>query len=456
MPDENLLSILVLYQIMFGNFESVNINNCLVKTKILVYMKIGRYMHVKHEMDLKAHPHILFGVGKYLNLSRFLVCFFICYSCHNSDRVKNSEYPHSVTTVSIDLERTGEYGIGQFIDTILYVPLETTDHCYVGSVDKVILDKDRIFILDKTITSSVFCFDMQGRFLFVIANRGRGPEEYLEITDFDVALSEGVVLIHDGDRGAILVYNSDNGSFKGRYPISFRFDGFFYASGNILVAYSNHTRFNPQIAGNKNIMSFDYRKDTFLSGSLEFDPELGFSEIVPEAFSYISRGPGRAAIYDLFTSSIYLYSGLEWESTISIDFRKKSIPEDYWKQADALSFRKSINEGTFTSGFLNFQVFGEWLVGLFNYKGRYHCVIYNTESHEYSVSRNMIMFSKLHLPVILTPLYHTDGSNLVVAVESHVLKSLMRAAPEGMIDFPRQLYEIDLADNPILEIRELK
>jgi hypothetical protein len=411
---------------------------------------------IENEMGHGAHLHFMFGLGKVLCLSGFLMFLFVFPGCHNSDQNKNDDSLPAGLVVTIDTEKTGGEGLSKLLDTVLYISLETTDQSYVGSVDKVIFENDRIFILDKTVGMSVFCFDIRGRFLYVIDNRGRGPEEYLEIRDFDVAKSGGKVLLYDGDRDAILVYNSDNGLFEGRYPISFKFDAFFHGGGSNLIAYSNHTRNNPQNVGHKNIFSFNYRKDTFISGILEFDPESTFNSIVPEAFSYTSLIPGGGAIYDLFTSSIYLYDGTEYQRTIKVDFGKKSIPQEFWKQGDAQSFRRGISEGTFSSGFVNFQIFGDWLVGLYSYKNRYHCLIYNTVSHEYSVLRNMIIFSKHHLPLILTPLYHTDGNNLIVAVESHVMKSLMRDAPDGLINFPSHLQEIEPDDNPILQIIVLK
>lgn len=75
------------------------------------------------------------------------------------------------------------------------IPLETRKDVLIGHLDKVVLYEDKIFVLDKSIAKQVFCFDAEGRFLYKFGARGRGPGEYDEPRDFDVA--NGKVFIID-------------------------------------------------------------------------------------------------------------------------------------------------------------------------------------------------------------------------------------------------------------------
>lgn len=63
------------------------------------------------------------------------------------------------------------------------IPLETNDSVLIGSIDKVIVDQDKLYVGDFSKTHSVYVFDLQGNFQQKISRQGRGPEEYLSLYD---------------------------------------------------------------------------------------------------------------------------------------------------------------------------------------------------------------------------------------------------------------------------------
>jgi hypothetical protein len=69
----------------------------------------------------------------------------------------------------------------------------------VGKISKVNVLGNQIYILDKT-QNAILCFDLTGRFINKFAKVGRGPDEYWEMTDFDI----------DPDRGVILALTNSN------------------------------------------------------------------------------------------------------------------------------------------------------------------------------------------------------------------------------------------------------
>jgi hypothetical protein len=88
-----------------------------------------------------------------------------------------------------------------------YVPLETREGALVGNIDKALISGELLFILDKT-QKSVLSFGTDGRYKGKFHNPGNGPNEYLEIYDFDLLPSgKGLVFLADNKRLFILDNN---------------------------------------------------------------------------------------------------------------------------------------------------------------------------------------------------------------------------------------------------------
>ena len=105
------------------------------------------------------------------------------------------------------------------IKHIQYIPLETSQGCLIGYVDKVLFRDQRIYVADFHQTMALFVFDMNGKFLFKIAMRGNGPEEYISFKDFDIQ-SNGEIYIFDQFGRKFLIYNNE-GKFMSDVKINY-------------------------------------------------------------------------------------------------------------------------------------------------------------------------------------------------------------------------------------------
>lgn len=92
-------------------------------------------------------------------------------------------------------------------DTSFIIRLETTDECIIGKVSKISLFNDTIYVLDKN--QSLFMFNPEGKFISKIGNKGQGPGEYVEPTDYFV---DNKIYIWDNWQNKISIYNK-NGKF---------------------------------------------------------------------------------------------------------------------------------------------------------------------------------------------------------------------------------------------------
>jgi hypothetical protein len=96
-----------------------------------------------------------------------------------------------------------------------YVALHAADQSLmIGNVGKVVIHGDRIFVSEMALGPSgdhkLVVHDADGRAIAKIGNKGRGPGEYLQITDFDVD-SRGRVHLLDQTFGVkkIFIFDAD-------------------------------------------------------------------------------------------------------------------------------------------------------------------------------------------------------------------------------------------------------
>jgi len=84
--------------------------------------------------------------------------------------------------------------------------LEETSYDYmISSADKIIIKDSISYILDQS-QRKIVSFNMSGRPLSFLARKGRGPMEYLQISDFDVD-GKGNIFILDGQKNKVFEYD---------------------------------------------------------------------------------------------------------------------------------------------------------------------------------------------------------------------------------------------------------
>jgi hypothetical protein len=105
------------------------------------------------------------------------------------------------------------------IDTFRLVKLELTDESLIGEIDKLDVFEDRIYIMDM-MTSSLFVFDINGKYLFKINNVGQGPQEYIQLDFFDIDRKNRQLVLTDLMGYWIMRYDM-GGKFISRTKIPF-------------------------------------------------------------------------------------------------------------------------------------------------------------------------------------------------------------------------------------------
>mgnify|MGYP002508517490 CR=1 FL=1 len=82
--------------------------------------------------------------------------------------------------------KTGD--VSEVFEDRKIVFLETLEESLLTEVTKIICAEDRIYILDEP-ANSIVVFDTTGKFISAIRPSGRGPQEYMGISDFTINTS---------------------------------------------------------------------------------------------------------------------------------------------------------------------------------------------------------------------------------------------------------------------------
>lgn len=101
------------------------------------------------------------------------------------------------------------------------ISLETTAESLISGIDKLEIKDNKFFILDEN-QDVIFIFDRTGKYITKIADIGRGPQEYYDLSDFHID-DDLIYLVAGSSSHQIMCYNLDGKfqkSFKTEYPVS--------------------------------------------------------------------------------------------------------------------------------------------------------------------------------------------------------------------------------------------
>jgi hypothetical protein len=114
-----------------------------------------------------------------LALLTTVLCISSLCSCHQKDGQQDEK------SIPVNLESNKDVSLFDLFSKVEIIPIETNDPSLISHVDKLIVSNDTLFILDSQM-AKLLAFDGQGKYLYQIGNKGKGPGEYTMASDFDV------------------------------------------------------------------------------------------------------------------------------------------------------------------------------------------------------------------------------------------------------------------------------
>jgi hypothetical protein len=121
---------------------------------------------------------------KYIVLLLTVICFSSCGR-------ENTGFHGNL--IEIDHKSLPKFNLSDFVDDMDIIRLETNENCIIGNISTVRLFQDRVYILDE-LSNTFFVYDTSGRFIDKLYKVGSGPDEYIQLKDFEVNNS-GIYLL---------------------------------------------------------------------------------------------------------------------------------------------------------------------------------------------------------------------------------------------------------------------
>lgn len=235
-------------------------------------------------------------------------------------------------TINASLNTDEKLSLSKYsIDTRL-IPLETSKECLIGTIQSIIYRNDRFYIKSRE-DNKILIFNLEGRYIGKLDLVGRGPGEYLRISDFIVDYENYIFIL---DMFEIKKYD-DQLQFVESYklkidkeliPISF------YFSNPKSIYFWNHA-YTDQ---NRN----ENRKWLYVYDNNEFHGKylnINYKDFDNKRFYDYSN---KVLISPLrFDYKILRLEGTELIDEYLIDFDKNSIPQKY--QSETFNSTNSTN-----------------------------------------------------------------------------------------------------------------
>ena len=232
-------------------------------------------------------------------------------------------------------------GMDEMLDrvkSIDYIKLDSSEP--VGVIDKMIVTKDKIYILDCYTAQQIFVFDKTGNLLFRIKNKGRGPKEYLSVADMQVDTIRNEILVNDALARSYLYYSTDDGTFLRRKK----------GIANCYLAHIDSLYINYQIPGqdfndNENWAILVSDKDSILYKGFEPTP-LQNDNFINNSFTYDCDG--KLLFTPVYSDTVYQFMSVSIVSPKYVIHQKKSIWNLYNQKIPPLEVDKLIKQNNYT------------------------------------------------------------------------------------------------------------
>lgn len=185
------------------------------------------------------------------------VALLIFYAC-NEKKINNVRDNNILTNRNKIVKITDNVfnstiDLNTLIQEFDYVPLETKNECLIGSINKLLINKDSYIIHDKD-NNKIFRFNKEGRYINQIGIVGNGPHEYKEAYDVSISTNNDISVLDLKGR-KIIIYRLD-GSYLNEIKIKFLFTQHEYLENKLVCnIYKSENPLIPSINGYKLVVS---------------------------------------------------------------------------------------------------------------------------------------------------------------------------------------------------------
>jgi hypothetical protein len=254
-----------------------------------------------------------------------LIFVLLCLCCSCNRQGSNRVLPAGVVSIPVYPAESRTVTIDDIYAGCTFIRLETNPESLLSYVNTMRIYKNRIYLYDNGNKPAVFCFDMQGKFLFKIAGQGQGPGEAGYIAKFCIDGANDLLWIADNFR-KILKYDLD-GHFIQEYRTDFAINDIACLPGSkdlFAIRFGYYENHNYEtgvysLSGKQILTHRDYAS-TF--------------ERIVSGGAVMSEYRGNLVYASGFTDTLYYMDETGFYPQYAFDFGKYKMPEDIIRGKD--------------------------------------------------------------------------------------------------------------------------
>ena len=244
--------------------------------------------------------------------------------------------PHLIRADNAKIISTAE--LLNMVGQVDYLKLDSSEP--IGEISKMVVTRDKIFILDAHIAQQIFVFNKTGKLLFRIKNKGRGPKEYQSIRDMQVDTIRNEILVNDALARSYLYFSTDDGAFLRKET----------GVANCYLAhidslYINYQAPEQDFNDNENWAILVSDKDSILYKGFEPTP-LQNDNFINNSFTYDCDG--KLLFTPVYSDTVYQFMSISIVSPKYVIHQKKSIWNLYNQKIPPLEVDKLIKQNNYT------------------------------------------------------------------------------------------------------------
>ena len=216
---------------------------------------------------------------KYSLLSILLLSVFACSVKQSESSQVDSDY----IIIDLDEKQESSVPLSTYFKSVQTIILETKEECLIGHVSELQVFDGYIYILDMSISKSLFVFDTNGHFIRKIGSLGNGPGEYKQLNDFTLDPENGFIFLLDFGKN-VHKYHFDGTFVKTITPelINTRINNIQFYKNKL---YMSVDAFQPAPDDNM-LLEVDSDNGAILSGTLPLEYNKGWGKPFSTSHSF--------------------------------------------------------------------------------------------------------------------------------------------------------------------------
>ncbi|WP_106831584.1 6-bladed beta-propeller [Parabacteroides pacaensis] len=350
------------------------------------------------------------------------------------------------------------YNDSRFIDSCVFIPLETSDSVLISEIVQIESYNDRYYIYDRhRETTKLRVFDSKGKFLFDIGKQGNGAKEYRAMNAFFLNGKENKVGIFDPMRLAVHEYD-----LNGKFLQTIRHGQESFVSISKTICVNDYIYCFFHVSSWNDIIYFklspkDYSIiDKWMPYPVKIEGQQMGATLLKHPFSIIGNELHHVSLY---SDTLYSYQDGKDRPYLLIETGKPNIPSDYFKgkpfeHKPNDAFIEIWRDERYSPGFTE----------LFE-TDRYIMVVFRLNNDFYIIDKD----KKKTFHILTAEEFYLDfmksslicGNKLIKVLDQEQISYYQNNIKNGNKDYPKQIRELMSnynveEDNPILIIYYMK